>query len=185
MRAAEVTSGPGRESFLVPTVFFLSALATSLAPRISPAFIAIIGSTLVVAALRRGLQWRELMPSHPALAACLLFISYVLLSVAWSADPLAGAGKGALLLALILVAFAATAAVPALDPEISRRAALAFVAGAFIGAIFVAFELLTGGLGTRTAMQWIPFLEVSPKHVTLSPTGEIKALKSFEARPER
>jgi hypothetical protein len=106
-----------------------------------------------------------------------LFAAYVLLNATWSADPLAGVGKAALLIALILIAFAAIEAGTTLDKGISRRAAFAFAAGASLGALFVAFELLTDGLATRTAMRWLPFIEASPKHVKFSGAGEIKALK--------
>ena len=63
----------GRGSILLPTVFFLSPLATCMAPRLTPFFIAIIGFSLIGAAVRRGVPLRALLPRHPALAASLLF----------------------------------------------------------------------------------------------------------------
>ena len=54
-----------------------------------------------------------------------------------------------------------------LDPAILRRAALAFVAGATVGALYVMLELLTRGIIIRTAIGWIPNLS-SPKHFKIS-----------------
>jgi O-antigen ligase/polysaccharide polymerase Wzy-like membrane protein len=177
MGAAKVTSHADRGIGLIQAVLFLSPLATAVAPRLVPFFIAIVGFTLVGSALRRGIHWRELLPRSRALAACLLFAAYVLLSAAWSADPLAGVGKGALLIALILITFAAIEAATTLDKCISRRAALAFAAGALLGTLFVAFELLSDGLATRTAMRWLPLLERSPKHIKFSDAGELEVLR--------
>ena len=162
-----------KQSALLPAIFFISPLATSVAFRLKPFFAAIIGLGLIGAALRQGMRWRELLPGRPALAACLLFGAWVLLSAAWSVDPVAGAGKAALLIGLILITFAAVEATARLDTGTLCRAAFAFAAGAFLGALFLLFELLTDGLLTRTAMNAIPMLQsTSPKHVKLS-AGEV------------
>ena len=129
MGTAVVNSHADRGGRLIQAVFFLSPLATAVAPRLVTSFIAIVGFTLIGTALRRGILWRELLPRSRALAACLLFAAYVLLSAAWSADPLAGGGKAALLISLILITFAAIEAATTLDKRIARRAALAFAAG--------------------------------------------------------
>ena len=176
MGTARMNSRIDRGNSLIPAVFFLSPLATSVAPRLTPFFIAIVGFTLIGRALLRGMPWRKLLPRRLTLAACLLFAAFVLLSAAWSADPLAGVGKGALLTALILITFAAIEAATNLDDRISRHAAFAFAAGAGLGTLFIAFELLTDGLATRSLMQWLPLLERSPKHVKLSRIGEIRSL---------
>jgi hypothetical protein len=162
---------------IVYASFLLSPLATSIAPRLAPLAIAVLGITLVTSALRSGLHWGELLPRNFPLTSCLLFAAYVLLSAIWSTDPLAGAGKAGLLIALILAAFSSATAAATLDRVTLSRAALAFAAGAILGALFVAFEMLSAGLATRTAIQWLPFLERSPKHLALSPDGEIKSLK--------
>jgi O-antigen ligase len=165
-----------RDNLLLPIAFFTSPLATSIAPRLTPFFVAIVGIALIGAALRRGMHWRELLPYQPALAACLVFAAYVFLNATWSADRPAGFGKAALLAGLVLMTFAAVGAAATLEKRILRRAGLAFAAGGFLGALFVAFELFTDGLATRTAMNLFPLLQSSsPKHVRIS-AGEVTAL---------
>jgi hypothetical protein len=144
-------------------IFFLSPLATSVAPRLTPLFVAIVASTLIVAAFRGGMRWRALLPRRAALATSLLFAVYVSINAAWSIDPLLGIGKAALLTGLILVAFSAVQATGALDRDTLSRAGIAFAAGALLGALFIMVELLTDGIVTRTLVGWIPFLS-SPKH---------------------
>ena len=164
------------QSVLLPALFFISPLATSVAPRLTPFVIAIIATVLIGAAVRRGVQWRELLPRQPALAACLLFGAYVLLTASGSVDPLAGVGKGALLVALVLITFAAAEAAATLETATLRRAAFAFAAGAFLGALFLMFELSTDGLATRTAMNTMPLLKPSSlKHVKIT-AGEVTSL---------
>jgi hypothetical protein len=85
---------------LFPVIFFLSPLATSAAPRLTPFFFAILATGLIGAGLRRGMRWRELLPRTPALTACLLLAAYVFLNATWSADRSAGFGKAALLAGL-------------------------------------------------------------------------------------
>ena len=97
-----------------------------------------------------------MLPRQPALAACLLFAAYVFLNATWSVDPLAGLGKAALLLALVLVTFAAVEAASTLETKTLCRAAIAFAAGASVGALFIMVELLTRGIMTRTVVGWIP-----------------------------
>jgi len=88
-------------------------------------------------------------------------------------DPLAGTGKWALLVALILMTFAAVAT---LEKGTLCRAALAFAAGAFVGALFIMVELLTRGIVTRTVISWIPLFHPSPKHFRIS-NGALTAIK--------
>jgi hypothetical protein len=82
-----------KDTLFLPIVFLLSPLATSAAPRLTPFFIAIVGFSLIGAALRRGLPWRQLLPRRAALAACLLFAAYVFLNATWALDPLAGPAR--------------------------------------------------------------------------------------------
>src|SRR4029077_5418519 len=98
-----------RSNDLLPVVLFLSPLATSIAPRLTPFFAAVVGLTLIGSALRGGMQWRELLPRQTALAACLVFAAYVFINATWSVDPLAGLGKAALILTLVWISFASVA----------------------------------------------------------------------------
>ena len=66
----------GPDNPLLPIIFFISPLATSVAPRITPFFFAIIGIALIGAAVRRGWQWQEPLPRRPALAISLLLAAY-------------------------------------------------------------------------------------------------------------
>ena len=91
----------------------------------------------------------------------------MLINATWSTDPLAGIGKAALVLALVLITFAAVQAASALERKTLCPAALAFAAGAFLGAAFIGVELLTHGIMTRTVTTWFPDLS-SPKHFKIS-----------------
>ena len=79
-----------RDTAVLRFVFFLSPVATSIAPRLTPFFVAVVGITLIGSALRRGMHWRDLLPRQPALAALSVVAAYVFLNGAWSVDPLAG-----------------------------------------------------------------------------------------------
>jgi len=157
----------GRDTLFLPIIFFISPLATGVAPRLTPFFVAIVGFSLIAAALRGGLPWRELLPPRAALAACLLFAAYVFLNAAWSVDLLAGIGKAALLLSLVVITFAAVEAASSLKSKVMHQSAIAFAAGALFGALFVLIELLSGGVLTRTLVGWFPHL-VPPKHLNKS-----------------
>jgi hypothetical protein len=169
---------PGQLFFdntVLPLIFFSSPLATSVAPRLTPFFVAIIGLALIIPALRRGLSWHELLPWQPALGICLLFAAYVFLNSLWSVDPLAGLGKATLLVGLILITFAAAGAIPKLNKDSLRRASMAFVAGALLGACFILVELLSGGIVTRTVTAWLPYLTPT-KHFKIR-DGVVVALR--------
>ena len=157
-----------RGGALIPILFFISPLFTAAAPRLAPFFLPIIGIVLVVAALRRGLPWREFFRANAALLALAAVALYAGLSATWAANPGGALSKGALLFGATLVVFAAAAAIATLDKEQVRRASLAFVAGAFCAAGFVAIELLTDGALTRAAMNTIPALKPDrAKHVAI------------------
>jgi O-antigen ligase len=154
---------------LLTAVFFLSPLVTCAAPRLTPLFVALVGFVLIGAALRREMDWRQLLPRTPALGACLLLAAYVLLNATWAADIEIGLAKAALLAGLVLVTFAAATAAGNLEPVVLRRAALAFVAGAFLGAAYLIAELWTHGVVIRAIMGWFPGLQPEhPKHVTIT-----------------
>ncbi len=157
-----------RGGALISALFFLSPLLTAAAPRLSPFFLPIIGLALIVVALRRGLDWRELLKPNAALIALVVVALYTGLSAAWAANPEGAIGKSAILLAATLVVFAATAAMATLDKGEIASASRAFVAGVLGAAGFVTIELLTDGALTRAAMNAIPlFRPERAKHMTI------------------
>jgi O-antigen ligase len=111
-----------------------------------------------------------------------LVAAYVLLGALWAVKPSAAVEKSALLLAVTLIAFTASRAITALDGPQLSQAARAFAVGAFIGALFVLFELLTNGAITRlvaNAGSW--FKPESAKHAKIL-NGEVTEFKSAEFR---
>jgi len=130
-------------SSLVPLVCFLSPLVTSAVPRLTWLFLPLLALSFAVAAVRGGGDWRRLIRPNAALVAMLFVTGYTLLSAVWAANPGAAIGKGALLFFATLITFAAIAALAEVDVERLRRPALAFAAGAFLGGLFILFELLT------------------------------------------
>ncbi|HET7852413.1 MAG TPA: O-antigen ligase family protein [Methyloceanibacter sp.] len=159
---------PFRGGPLIPILFFITPLFTAASPRTAPFFLPIIAALLIIAALRRGLPWRDLLKPNAALFALLAVSAYAGLTAIWAADPEAALSKCGLLLATTLVVFAASAAIPTLDAGQVRRASQAFIAGAFCAAGFVAIELLSDGAITRAAMNTFPaFRPERAKHVTI------------------
>ena len=167
---AATRAGPSHPLLLA--VFFFSPLATSVAPRLTPFFFALAGIALIVAALRRGIGWRQLLPrgqAFQALAVWLLLAAYVGLNATWSVERVDGFGKAAMLAGLATMSFAAVAAALVLDKRVLVRAGLFFAAGAFLGGLFILIELLTDGVMTRTAMTWVPLLQPSEaKHLKVT-----------------
>lgn len=157
-----------RGGALIAILFFLSPLLTAAAPRLSPFFLPIIGLTLIVAALRRGLDWRQLLKPNAALIALVVVALYACLSTAWAANPGGAIAKSSILLAATFVVFAATAAMATLDEGEIRRASIAFVAGALCAAGVVTIELLSDGALTRMTMNTISaFKPERAKHMTI------------------
>ena len=166
-----------RSKGIIPVLFFLSPLVTSAVPRSSWLFLPLIGISLILPPLRRGCNWRWLLKPNVALIAFLLLALYVLLNAIWAASHVAALGKAALLLGVALITFAASEAVAEMDERQLRRTAYAFTAGAFLGALFLLFELLTDGAITRLAMNSISWLHPNnAKHVVIS-HGEVTKLK--------
>jgi len=143
---------------LIPILFFITPLLTGIVPRLGPLLLVILALVLTVAALRRGLPWRALLESNPAMTALAAVAAYAMLSAIWAAEPGEALSKGGILLAGALAVFAAASAIHSLDGTQKRRAALAFVAGALCAALFVTVEIATAGVLTRTAMNAIPVL---------------------------
>jgi hypothetical protein len=153
---------------LLQIVLLAGPLVTSAIPLFAPIFFAILSGLLILTALRRGSQWRDLLPGSLAGAACLWLAAYILVNATWSADAATGLRKAVLYTSLVFMGFAATKAVAAWDQGSIRRGGLFFAAGAFIGALFVLFELLTSGFVTSTVMNWVPLLHPkSSEHVQM------------------
>jgi O-antigen ligase len=142
---------------VVPTLF-LSPLITSAAARLTWLFFPLTAVALIIPYLRRGSDWRHLIWPIKDIVPVLLVAVYVLIGALWAVKPSASVEKSALLFAVTLVAYAASRAITALsEPELSQ-AARAFAIGAFIGALYVLFELLTNGAITRlvvNASSWL------------------------------
>jgi len=151
------------KTWLFAVLFFLAPLITAIVPRLSPAFLALVAITIIVATFRQraenGVRWKELLTLSAAFLACLVFSLYVFLNASWAWNPSAGFAKAALLLGVILVVFATASAVRAIDEQQVRSATIAFAAGAFLGAAYLALELLTDGAVMRLAMNTIPALQ--------------------------
>lgn len=176
MSDVAVTKNRSETRTLVPLLFFVAPLVASGAPRLTWLFLPLIAGMLVVAELRRGAEWRQFLQPDGALIALILVALYVFLNASWAANHAAALGKAALLLAVTLVTFAASRAIAQFDRQQLCRAALAFTAGAFLGALFLLIELLTDGAITRAAMNWIPMIKTpNAKHVTMS-QGRISAI---------
>jgi hypothetical protein len=135
---AATRAGPSNPLLLA--VFFFSPLATSVAPRLTPFFFALVSIALIGAALRREVGWRQLLPrgqALQALAVWLLLAVYVGLNATWSVERVDGFGKATMLAGLAIMSFAAVAAALVLDKPILVRAGLFFAAGAFLGGLFI------------------------------------------------
>ena len=141
---------------LFSAVFFLAPLITSVFPKLAPLFMPLVAFAMILAALRRGLGWKALLAPSAALALGAIFALYVLLNASWAWNPIAGFEKASILLGAILLVFAAAAASNILDDRLAHRAAMAFVAGASLGTLFLLVEFMTDGAITRFAMNTIP-----------------------------
>lgn len=157
--AARHDAEPFRGGPLIPILLFITPLLTAIAPRLAPFLLLILASVLIVAGLRRGVPWRALVQPNAAMIAFAAVAAYAAVSTIWAVEPGEALSKGALLLAVTFVVFAAATAIASLDAEQVRRAALAFVAGALSAALFVTIELLTDGALTRGVMNAIPALQ--------------------------
>jgi O-antigen ligase len=178
--AARHDAEPFRGGPLIPILFFIIPLLTAIAPRLAPFLLLILVLVLIVAGLRRGVPWRALFQPNAAMIALAAVASYAALSAIWAAEPGEALSKGALLLGVTFVVFAAATAITSLDAEQIRRAALAFVAGSLGAALFVTIELVTGGALTRGVMNVIPaLLPGDAKRVTIV-DGRVTRMKLAE-----
>ena len=167
-KAVALNNCRSAESRAIVSMFFLSALLTSAIPRLTWLFVFLIAIVLIVTFLRRGGDWRQLIQPNPALIAVVLAVLYAMLSVIWAADRKAALGETSLLLVVVIVTSAASTALATLDKQELHKAALAFITGAFLGALFLLIELVTDGAITRTAMNLITVLQPDrAKHVKI------------------
>jgi len=144
-------------------------------------FLSLIAIALSLPVLRRPSGWRHLIEPNAALIAFLLVALYVFLSTTWAADPGAAFGKAAEFLMVVVITFVANRSVVQLDEHTLRRAALACAAGIFLGVLFLTFEVLTHFAATRLAMNSIPLLKRSARHVEVS-QGEVTWIKPSELK---
>jgi hypothetical protein len=97
--AAGGNGRPFRGGPLIPILFFITPLFTAASPRTAPFFLPIVAAVLMIAALRRGLPWRDLLKPNAALFALLAVSAYTGLTAIWAADLEAALSKCGLLLA--------------------------------------------------------------------------------------
>lgn len=132
-------------------LLFVAPLATAAAPRLTWLFLLLLAGGLLVGFWRQGEDWRRLLRPNPAFLAVLVVVLYAFLSAIWSPDPGATLGKAALLLGAVLLTLAASNAIAVWDKAALRKAALAFAAGALLGALYLLIGILTGNAIQRAA----------------------------------
>jgi O-antigen ligase/polysaccharide polymerase Wzy-like membrane protein len=175
-----IPSGADRRLTGLLTIFFLCPLFTAAIPKLTWLFVVLLAVALILSVVRRIDDWRQLVPPDRALIIFLLITLYLALNATWAAASGPAFGKAALFLAVTLTTFAAHSAIGRLDDSYVHGAAVAFVAGASLGAIFVFFELMTEGAVARWAMNSIPLIQShNLKHVTLA-QGEVTGVKFQE-----
>jgi O-antigen ligase len=153
---------------LLQSAFFIGPLAMSAIPLLTPIFFAGFCVTLIATARRRGARWRDLLYPTPAFVGCLVFAVYVLLNATWSADPATGLRKATVFASLVLLCFAAANSVVQSEQKTDHRSGLFLAAGVFVGALFVLAELLTHGVASSFAMNWVSILYPhSPENIQI------------------
>jgi O-antigen ligase len=171
----DVARGP-----LIPFLYFIVPIVTAITPRFSPFLLFLLAFVIIVAALRRGLSLRALIKPNAAMAALIAVALYAALSAVWAVDPRAALATGALFAAATVTTLAAAAAIPSLDPDQVRRAALAFVAGACCAALFVTIELATDGALTRGMMNAVSILQPQDTKRVRIEGGRVTGMKLAE-----
>jgi O-antigen ligase len=147
-RTEATAADAAKGRWLAPT-FFLSPAVTSAIARSTWLFFPLTAVALIVPYLRMGNDWRRLFTPIAVIAPMVAIAVYLLVGAIWAAEPSAAIENFGLLLAAMLLVFAASRAIAALDAPRVSQAARAFAIGAFIGGLFVLFELLTDGAITR------------------------------------
>lgn len=171
------SGGPDKRLLIVPALFLLSPLLTSAIPRLTWLFLALIAIATCARALRRHIEWRQLVPLNVVTVSAFLVAFYVSLNAIWTG---AGFDKAALLWGLIVVTIATSTAIAALDQRQLRLAALGLAAGTAIGAVYLLLELFTDAALTRAAMNAMSFLQPeNTKHAVIS-GGTVERLSLSE-----
>jgi O-antigen ligase len=157
-----------RADSVVNAIFFLCPGVACLVPRLTWLLLPLLAGTLVIAALRQKGNWRHLIKPNAVFIAALILVAYAFVNASWAVDRGVAFGKATLLLWVVLITFVATRAVAQLDSVQLRRAALYFVAGAFLGTALILFELLSGGSITRLFINSVSMLQPSnPKRMVM------------------
>ena len=164
----------------LPALFFATPFITGIAPRLSPVFLGLLGIVLVATAIRRGTALRALLQFEAVLAACLVLSAYLFVNALFAVDRDEALGKAAIFLGVILIAFAAARAIPALSASELRRCALAFIVGAAGAGLYLLLELLSDGVLTRGAMNLVDALKPeTAKHIAMQ-NGKVMRLNLSE-----
>ena len=176
------TARSQKSGYTIPVLFFLSPLLTAAVPQLTWLFLPLIAIALCISFWRGGGDWRQLLQPNLAVGAVLLVVLYVVISAIWAANRGAALEKGGLLLVMAVILLAAVRAVAVLDHAQSSRAAFAFAAGAFFGAMFILVELATDGAITRHAINLMSLLKPkSSKFVAIS-QGEVMEINPAQFR---
>ena len=134
------------------------------APRAAPGVAAVLALS---AALAGYLGTRSLDLGRPALPLLIvgLFGLFALVSYAWTLDREEGLGKALLLLLLVALAHVGLRAVLGVPRDELARMGRACLVVVLAGAVYMAFENVTGQLLRRIFFSVLPGLRPSPKHI--------------------
>lgn len=164
----------------LPALFFLTPVVAGIAPRLTPVLLGLLGITLIATAIRRGTTLRALIQLDAALAICLILSAYLFVNALLAIDQDEALGKAGIFLGVIVVAFDSVRAIPALSASELRRCALGFVVGAVCAALYLLVELLTDGVLTRGAMNFVAALKPeTAKHMSIE-NGKVMRLNLSE-----
>jgi O-antigen ligase len=164
----------------VPALCFLTPAIAGMVPRLSPFLLGLLAVALIATAIRRGVKLRALLQLDAALSACLVLSAYLFVNAALAVDQEEAAAKTGLFLGVVLVTFASTRAIPVLSASELRRCALGFVIGTACAALYLLVELLTDGVMTRAAMNFIAALKPeTAKHIEIE-NGKVMRLNLSE-----
>jgi hypothetical protein len=150
----------------LPALCFLTPVIAGITPRLSPLMLGLLAIALIATAIRRGVTLRALLQLDAALSACLVLSAYLFVNAILAVDQDEALGKTGVFLGVIVVAFASTRAIPALSASELRRCALGFVVGTLCAALYLLVELLSDGIVTRAAINFIAVLKpTTAKHM--------------------
>jgi O-Antigen ligase len=167
---------------ILPLLFFLAPLVTSVLPRLTFLFLFLICLTLLLPSLRRGEGLKQLLPLNSALAACLVLSLYVFVNALWAIDQADALSKAAVLFGAILIGFAGMPIFATLSESQISRTALAFVVGAAIGALYLWLELVTEGALYRAIVNTLDLPLGEAKRIDIV-GGEVTRIGMSEFNP--